>query len=455
MKRLAAALALCLLLTACGGGAAKTDEETGGQTAWSAEQIAWAVWKSQEEMPGDSRGLASGETEFADYLTAYYQLDPETVEDGYLRCAGGMSAVEVAVLRFREDTGMEDVREALLAYREGRAGDFTGYLPEQAALAENGTAVTQGHWAALLLCARTDAAEDFFYACFGEDAPEPLTPRWGNGTEAEPPEPSRLDPAEDPAETAAESRPEDPARASAAPGGETPAEQPAGPPAEGPAGDPVDPSGPPPEPAPEPEPEEPAPAPIPDTYDGGAVRSAWASGDGSGLSEKSRAVLESAQEVIDANIRDGMSAYQQELAIHDWMVAWASYDHNTLSHIPGEEGGSDSDNPYGFLVGKRGICLGYASTFQLFMDLLDIPCRTVNGTAHAGTADHAWNLVRLDGEWYGVDVTWDDPTTHMKVTRETAHRFFNVTSQFLRDNDHQWDAAGVPEAEGTAWAWKK
>lgn len=465
MKQLAAALALCLLLTGCGGGRAATaDGESGGQTAWTAEQIAWALWTGQEDLPEESRGLAAGQAAFEDYLTAYYRLDPESVEDGYLRCAGGMSAAEVAVLRFREDTDMETVQEALLAYRDERTGDFTGYLPEQAELAENGTAVTQGAWAALLLCPRPEDARRLFSACFGGDAPEPLTPRWDGEAEAEPvPENAEAETPETQSQEPAEDRPAEPAQAAAGPAGEAPAKQPAEKPSEMPGETPAEQPAPPstpeeasvPVPGPEPEPPEPAPVPPANVYDGGAVRTAWDTGDDTGLSEKSRAVLQSAREVIDANIRDGMSQYQQELAIHDWMVAWASYDHDTLSHVPGEEGGSDSDNPYGFLVGKKGICLGYSSTFQLFMDLLDIPCRTVRGTAHAGTADHAWNLVRLDGEWYGVDVTWDDPTTHIKVTAEMAHRFFNVTSQYLRDNDHQWDGNGVPEAEGTAWAWKK
>lgn len=113
----------------------------------------------------------------------------------------------------------------------------------------------------------------------------------------------------------------------------------------------------------------------------------------------------------------------------------------------------DNDNPYGFLTGRKGICLGYASTFQLLMDLSGIECLTVEGNSHGGTEDHAWNLVKLEEEWYAVDVTWDDPVASFTIPASLAHMYFNVTSDFLRRNDHFWDPEGVPEASGTALAW--
>ena len=88
------------------------------------------------------------------------------------------------------------------------------------------------------------------------------------------------------------------------------------------------------------------------------------------------------------------------------------------------------------------------------MDLLGIECITVEGTAYSYTADHAWNQVKLEGEWYCVDVTWDDPTTSGTVSERSAHRFFNVTSEYMRDTDHQWDETSVPEAAGTACTWR-
>ena len=87
------------------------------------------------------------------------------------------------------------------------------------------------------------------------------------------------------------------------------------------------------------------------------------------------------------------------------------------------------------------------------MDLLGIECITVEGSAYGGTSDHAWNQVCLDGDWYCVDVTWDDPTTFGTVSEQTSHRYFNVTSQHMRDTDHQWDESAVPEATGTRYAW--
>ena len=97
--------------------------------------------------------------------------------------------------------------------------------------------------------------------------------------------------------------------------------------------------------------------------------------------------------------------------------------------------------------------MGYTTTFQLFMDLLGIQCITVEGTAYNYTETHAWNQVYLDGDWYCVDVTWDDPTTSGTVSERSAHRFFNVTSQHMRNTNHQWDEAAVPEAAGTAYTW--
>ena len=84
------------------------------------------------------------------------------------------------------------------------------------------------------------------------------------------------------------------------------------------------------------------------------------------------------------------------------------------------------------------------------MDLLGIECITVVGASFGSSEDHAWNMVKLDGAWYCVDVTWDDPGGG----GQAIHRYFNVTSQFMRDTDHQWDYGAVPEATAEEYAYR-
>ena len=86
------------------------------------------------------------------------------------------------------------------------------------------------------------------------------------------------------------------------------------------------------------------------------------------------------------------------------------------------------------------MCLGFASTFQLLMDMAGVECLTVVGAAFDSREDHAWNMVRLDGEWYCVDATWDTGVP------EGYWSYFNVTSDYMAATDHQWDYASVPEA---------
>ncbi len=69
------------------------------------------------------------------------------------------------------------------------------------------------------------------------------------------------------------------------------------------------------------------------------------------------------------------------------------------------------------LEGRNGtagpVCEGYARAFKVLCDRLEIPCVLTDGTAIAHLGDtaeeHMWNYVQLDGNWYAVDVTWNDP----------------------------------------------
>lgn len=374
-KRVCACLLACLL---CLSGCGREPEEASG---WTALQMARAILASQ--------GAAEAVTEldgadFAAYAGQCYQLDPRQVEDGAVLAAGGVSALEIAVLRLTEDGAQ--AAEALEDYIAARAGAFTGYAPEQAAILAHSTAVSRGRYAALLICSDPAEARAAFNACFegppAEEPPVPLPPR----------------PQEPPVSGEEEQD-----------GGWR--------------------------------------------YDRQRLLSAWEEG-GTGLADRDQVILQSCRDLLGEIITEEMSDYEKELAVHDWMIAWAEYDQAALSSLPGAQPTPDSDNPYGFFTGRAAICTGYTSTFQLLMDLLDIECVTVEGTAYNGTEDHAWNMVRLDGDWYCVDVTWDDPVSSTPVSPAAAHMYFNVTSDFMRQFGHQWDEEGVPAAEAGAWAWR-
>ncbi|MDO4356782.1 MAG: DUF4358 domain-containing protein [Clostridia bacterium] len=184
------------------------------------------------------------------------------------------------------------------------------------------------------------------------------------------------------------------------------------------------------------------------SYDPAAVLRAWKTGDDSSLNEINRGILAAAKDVIHQETDERMSDYEKELAIHDWITGWSRFDMSAFSHAPGD-GESDSDSPYGVLIRKTGNCWGYSSTFQLFMDMLDIECITVRGTPNSSGVEHAWNMVRLEGDWYCVDTAWDDP-----IGGSPGHTYFNVTSDDLREGSiHRWDGDSVPEATGTTYAY--
>ncbi len=166
---------------------------------------------------------------------------------------------------------------------------------------------------------------------------------------------------------------------------------------------------------------------------------------------KDQAIYKAAVAVIDSVITEDMTDVEKEKAVHDYLCINMDYD------IPAVDDESkadpDADNPYGMLVGHYGICSGYASTFKLFMDCFDIECIIVEGKANGLEEDHAWNKIHIDGKWYNVDVTWDDPVYYDEqgnvVTEswDENYQFFNCPDNVLEATEHYWNHDLYPESD--------
>lgn len=98
------------------------------------------------------------------------------------------------------------------------------------------------------------------------------------------------------------------------------------------------------------------------------------------------------------------NSYNDIKMIHDYLVDNIEYD-TSLSR-------ENIYDVYGALVNHVAVCEGYARSFKYILEEMGIPCVMVIGTgtnSRGETERHAWNYVQVQGSWYAVDCTWDDP----------------------------------------------
>ena len=178
-------------------------------------------------------------------------------------------------------------------------------------------------------------------------------------------------------------------------------------------------------------------------FDNTRVVNAYLNGETDGLTDFEEEIFNEAKRVLDELKKDCKTDLELELAVHDYIVGSSTYDKQAISVL--ETPQENSENPYGILFNKTGICLGYTTAFQLFMDMAQIPCITVYSQDEDGD-EHAWNQVEIDGKWYYVDCTWDDPVPENEG-RAPYHTYFNVTEEFMEESGHCWNKEDCHKAD--------
>lgn len=144
------------------------------------------------------------------------------------------------------------------------------------------------------------------------------------------------------------------------------------------------------------------------------------------MSREERGETQKAVDAAAERLLGGISSedpdYQKARFIFDTLA-------RTVEYNPEAENGQNIISV--FLQGET-VCQGYACGVQYLCELLDMPCTVVTGMA--GGEAHAWNLVRLDGDYYYMDVTWGNSACQNDGSgreKYVNYSYFAMTSQEL------------------------
>lgn len=147
---------------------------------------------------------------------------------------------------------------------------------------------------------------------------------------------------------------------------------------------------------------------------------------------------ERAAREIMSNITSDMDDYDKLKYFHDYLVL--NCENDTESPY--------SETIYGALVQKKALCEGYAKAFSYLCNLAGIENTIVTGKTKVA---HMWNMVKLGGNWYHVDVTWDNPddALHAEYPDVILYQYFMVTDSVIENNHTIWTyPAPPPKANG-------
>ena len=155
------------------------------------------------------------------------------------------------------------------------------------------------------------------------------------------------------------------------------------------------------------------------TYRDAARVMAYLEGKSDSLSPEDTALYEKAVQVHNSLTDPSMGAYERVKAFHDYLCHTVTY----------REYGESCYTAYGALVNGAAVCQGYTQAMDLLCYLSGIDCEHIFGSSRG--VYHSWVRVLVDGQWYNVDVTWDDQESG------PSYDYFLRSDRYM-ETDHSW-----------------
>lgn len=138
------------------------------------------------------------------------------------------------------------------------------------------------------------------------------------------------------------------------------------------------------------------------------------------------------KKIVQHIIKKNMTDHEKIKVIHDYVVQNLKYDHGLKNFTAYE----------GLKIGEV-VCQGYTLLAYKMLEEAGFTSKIVEGTAKGQL--HAWNLVKLDGKWYHMDTTWDDPGDDTLFKGGVKYTYYLKTDQQLAV-DHTWNRKNYPAA---------
>ncbi len=152
-------------------------------------------------------------------------------------------------------------------------------------------------------------------------------------------------------------------------------------------------------------------------------------------------MLSKAKQIL-SKLSGSMTDIEKERIIHDYLVNNIKYDRSYNA--------PNSHDIYGALVNGTAVCEGYSNAFHYLMREAGVQCILVKGKLNG--VSHEWNMVQLDGNYYHMDVTSDDPIVNNGTTHVLKFDYFNLTdADIKKSHTIEKNVYNVPTATKTSY----
>ena len=169
-----------------------------------------------------------------------------------------------------------------------------------------------------------------------------------------------------------------------------------------------------------------------------AISDAYKNGqDPSKLSEEDKKTYDLAVKALDEATKGCTTDYEKELGIFTWLAENIPHGNgnSTMAILTDET--FPMDTPYGVLSGKSAVCVGYATTFRLLVNMIGLECHIPHNESHS------WDLVQLDdGEWYYVDIY------SAANSSSPDYSYFNMNQRIASEQEDLSMCSSLPKANG-------